>query len=61
LWVLLAVLNKDMSRLCFYELEEVGLSYLKLIGDVKKNIINIIIIIDHVYYIKKSICYPCII
>jgi hypothetical protein len=33
-----------MSRLCFYELDEVGLSYRKANEDVKKNIINIMII-----------------
>jgi hypothetical protein len=43
-----------MSRLCFYELEEVGLSYLKLIGDVKKNIINIIIIIIEKITLKNQ-------
>jgi hypothetical protein len=42
----LAVLNKNFPRLfCSYKFEEVWLSYRKLIRDVKKNIINIIIII----------------
>ena len=47
--------------LVLYKSEEAGLSYRKIIKDVKKNIINIMIIPIHANYIKKSVGYHYII
>ena len=42
---------------CSYEFGKAGLSYLKIKEDVKKNIINIIIINGDLNYLKDSIGY----
>ena len=49
--------QRGLSLLCFYERDKAELSYLKSMRDVKKNIINIIIIIKLINYYCKSISY----